>query len=114
MGVTFGRGYCGIIIIAIGINCTYATPPPGLREALAEFETGATRPTLCAADRIVGSRSEISRFQILPVVWRQYSLSRNYCDPEMAWNVAIKILNEREQLFRQATKREWDYVDIYL
>jgi hypothetical protein len=63
---------------------------------------------------MIGSRQEISRFQILPVVWRQYSSSRNYHDPQTAWNVANRILDDREQAFRQATKRDWDFVDIYL
>ena len=109
-----GRSYCGIVIVVLGINCACAGPPHGIREALAEFETGALTSTPCAADRIVGSRNEISRFQILPVVWRQYSSSRHYEDPETAWNVANRILNEREQAFREATKRDWDAVDIYL
>jgi hypothetical protein len=62
----------------------------------------------------VGGRNEISRFQILPAIWRQYSSSRNYHDPEIAWNVAAKILQERENWFRIATGRQWDYVDLYV
>ena len=107
------RGCCGLIF-ALGINCAFASPPPGLREALAEFETGALTPNSCAADRRVGSRMEVSRFQILPVVWRQYSPSHNYQDPETAWDVANKILNEREQAFRRGANRDWDAVDLYL
>ena len=99
---------------AFGINLAAGSAPPGIREALAEFETGATRPTYCAADRVVGTRNEISRFQILPIVWHQYSSSRNYHDPETAWTVTARILREREQWFRNATGREWDYVDIYV
>jgi len=104
---------CGIVV-AIGINYASAAPPAGLRETLAEFETGALKPGPCAADRVVGSRNEVSRFQILPGVWRQYSSSRNYHDPQTAWNVANRILTDREQAFREATKRDWDFVDIYL
>jgi len=37
-----------------------------LREALAEFETGATSPVACAADQKIGRSKEVSRFQILP------------------------------------------------
>jgi hypothetical protein len=114
MRVKFGRSCRGVIFAMIGINCAFAGPPAGLREALAEFETGALTPEPCAADRVIGGRNEVSRFQILPVVWRQYSTSRNYHDPHTAWNVANKILSEREQAFRQATKREWDFMDIYL
>jgi hypothetical protein len=105
---------CCIVAIAVGIHCANAGVPSGLREALAEFETGATRPAVCAGDYMIGSRQEISRFQILPAVWKQYSKSRDYHDPKAAWNVAVKILGEREKAFRKATQRDWDYADIYL
>ena len=108
------RAYCGVLYAAFGINLACGSVPPGLREALAEFETGAIKPTASQADRKVGSRNEISRFQILPVVWRQYSSSRDYHNPETAWNVTAKILTERGEAFRQATGRDWDYVDIYV
>jgi hypothetical protein len=85
-----------------------------LRQALAEFETGATCPGVCSGDYAVGSRKEISRFQILPSVWRDYSRSRAYQDPDTSWQVASEILRDREEDFRQSTGREWDFVDIYL
>ena len=107
-------GWSGLLCIALGIGSAGGGVPPGLRQALGEFETGATRPTTCAGDFMVGSRKEISRFQILPTVWRAYSSSGDYRNPQTSWRVASKILADREQAFRQATKREWDYVDIYL
>src|SRR6185369_601489 len=55
-----------------------------LREALAEFETGATSPVSCAADQKIGRSKEVSRFQILPGLWQQYSTSQDYADPETA------------------------------
>ncbi len=107
-------GHYAILSIAFGMNLLFGSALPGVREALAEFETGAIGPTVCAADRVVGSRKEISRFQILPVVWRQYSTSHNYYDPEVAWNIASKILQDRENRFRTATGRDWDHVDLYV
>lgn len=105
-------------ILAVGIAllllATAGRSEAGVREALAHFETGATKPTPCAADRVIGSRKEVSRFQILPSVWRQYSRSRDYYNPEVAWNVAAKILIDREKWFRTATGREWDAIDLYL
>ena len=86
----------------------------GVREALGHFETGATQPTACAADRRIGSRNEVSRFQILPSVWRQYTKSRDYYNPEVAWNVTSKILADREKWFRNATGRHWDAIDLYI
>jgi hypothetical protein len=85
-----------------------------LREALGHFESGATTPTRSAADAKVGSRREVSRFQILPQVWRQYSQSPQYRDPEAAWAVAEKVLTERHVWFTKATGREWDAVDLYI
>lgn len=114
MCAKLARHYCGILCVAIGIHAAHGSIPAGLREALAEFETGATTAKPCAGDRVIGSRREISRFQILPVVWRQHSSSRNYTDPDAAWAVAQKVLRERERAFRRATGRPWDYVDIYV
>ena len=106
--------WAGILCVAASISSACGSVPAGLREALAEFETGATRATQCAADSKIGSRKEISRFQILPSVWQQDSKARDYRNPETAWNVAKKILADRHDDFREATHRDWDYVDIYL
>ena len=114
MRATMRKRFSSILCVAIGVGSASASVPAGLREALAEFETGATRPHQCEADYKIGSRKEISRFQILPVVWQQYSKSRNYANPHTAWNVTVKILTDREEDFRRATSRDWDYVDIYL
>ena len=114
MHVKISRGGCCIALITIGVHCAQAGLPSGLRQALAEFETGATRPSICSGDYAVGSRKEISRFQILPSVWRDYSKSRAYQDPQTSWQVASEILRDREEDFRQGTGREWDFVDIYL
>ena len=114
MGARIRYRWAGILCVAAGIGSAAGSVPAGLREALAEFETGATCATQCAADSKVGSRKEISRFQILPGVWQQYSRARNYRDPEIAWNVAKRILEERHGDFHEATHRDWDYVDIYL
>ena len=104
-----------LVIFILGI-CSLsqmrAAVPPGTREALAEFETGATSITACAGDFAIGSRKEISRFQILPSVWRQYSTAKNHQDPETAWSVAAKILCDREATFRRATGREWEPIDL--
>jgi hypothetical protein len=85
-----------------------------VREALGHFESGASTPAACAADRLVGSKREISRFQILPSVWRQYSQSKSHQNPDVAWSVAEQILRDREQQFRRATGRQWDAIDLYI
>jgi hypothetical protein len=104
----------GLLLSLSGMALLPAAVPPGTREVLAEFETGATKATHCAGDLVVGSRREVSRFQILPEVWREHSSTKNYQDPAAAWVVAEKILRAREATFRRATGREWDAVDVYL
>lgn len=81
-----------------------------VRRALAELESGHLR----FPDRAKGSSGEVSRFQILPSIWRQYSRSRRYTDPGEAWKVARQILYERQQLFVEATGRLPSPFELYL
>jgi hypothetical protein len=103
-----------MLLLALSAPLGFSGTLPATREALAEFETGATTARQCAADAKVGSHREVSRFQILPQVWRQYTRSTRYQDPEVAWNVTQKILRDREAWFRRGTGREWDYFDLYV
>jgi hypothetical protein len=105
---------CSCFFLAASCWLPAAPLPAGLRTALAEFESGARQPEPCAADFAVGARQEISRFQILPTLWRSYSTNDNFSDPDTAWSVAEKILREREAEFRHATGRNWDGVDLFL
>src|SRR5438552_444206 len=96
----------GILLSLAGLTLLSAAPlPSGTRETLAEFESGATRPTRCAGDLAVGSHKEISRFQILPSVWREYSGGPDFQNPNAAWAITEKILLDREAEFRRATGR---------
>ncbi len=85
-----------------------------VREALALVETGADQPTRCAADAVIGGSGEVSRFQIMPDVWRSYSKTSDYNDPEAAWKVAQKILDERTKWFRRVTGREPNKTELYV
>jgi len=105
------------MVIAAAVAAAIVTVPSHaleLRDALGQFESGATKPDRCSADGMVGTRREISRFQILPAVWQKYSASREYRDPAVAWTVAEKILGERHAWFQQATGRDWDAIDLYV
>ncbi len=104
----------GIVMLLCGMAYVHAAIPAGTRQVLAEFETGARQSTPCASDRVVGSQREISRYQILPSVWNEYSEARNFHDPNVAWRVTEKILRDREKAFRQGTGREWEPIDLYL
>ena len=85
-----------------------------VRESLAMFESGATQVARCQADRMRGSSGEVSRYQIMPEVWRQYTKSREYDNPEVAWTVAQRILLDRTNWFRELTGREPDTLELYL
>lgn len=85
-----------------------------VRDSLAMFESGATGPEASAADRVRGGAGEISRFQILPEVWRAYTKSKDYTNPEVAWTVAQRILGDRVSDFQKATGRLPKPVELYL
>ena len=102
--------FASIIVLAVG----HASALP-LRESLAMFESGA-RPTTkaCQADRMRGHSGEVSRFQIMPDVWREYSRSTDYENPTVAWSVAEHILADRKKWFTEKTGREASPVELYL
>lgn len=85
-----------------------------LRNSLGMFESGATSWRRSNADLMRGGSGEVSRFQIMPAVWRRYSKSREYDNPEVAWGVAQRILADRQADFRSATGREPDALELYL
>jgi hypothetical protein len=85
-----------------------------LRQSLAMFESGATSWQRGKADDLRGGSGEVSRFQIMPEVWRRYSKSREYNNPEIAWAVTQRILADRTTGFRTATGREPNALELYL
>ena len=85
-----------------------------VRDSLAMFESGATGPEASEADRVRGGAGEISRFQILPEVWRAYTKSKDYTNPQVAWTVAQRILDDRVSDFQKATGRPPRPIELYL
>ena len=104
------------LLLAAFLLALSLAPSPALplRDSLAMFESGATVPSRSAADLMLGGAGEISRFQILPEVWRAYSPSREYTNPEIAWEVAHRILGDRIKHFQEITNRPPSAVEIYL
>ncbi|MFM7215502.1 MAG: hypothetical protein ACKO3H_11565 [Verrucomicrobiota bacterium] len=98
-------------VLAILQGVAWCSP---VRDSLAMFESGATGPEASSADRVRGGAGEISRFQILPEVWRAYSKSRDYTNPQVAWTVAQRILDDRISDFQKATGRPPRPVELYL
>lgn len=76
-------------------------------EALSMLETGDR-------DSAVGGVGEVSRYQMLPSVWKQYSSSRAYSDPVVSREVAAQHLEFLESNFRKQAGREPSEFDVYV
>ena len=76
-------------------------------EALSMLETGDR-------DSAVGGVGEVSRYQMRPSVWKQYSNSTAFHDPVVAQQVAAQHLNFLETNFRKQAGREPNEFDIYV
>ena len=104
--------FVGLVALGwLGLGTCEALP---LRQSLAMFESGATSGRRGAADALRGGSGEVSRFQIMPAVWRRYSKSREYDNPEVAWAVTQRILADRTAEFRAITGRGPDALELYL
>jgi hypothetical protein len=75
--------------------------------ALGMIETGND-------DRGVGLAGEISRYQIHPTVWKNYSDSRQYQNPDVAHLVARQHWNYLTNYFREKANREPTDFDMYV
>lgn len=76
-------------------------------EALSQIETGND-------DRAVGGAGEVSRYQIKPWIWRQYSDSGAYSNRRISTQVAEQHLAGLAQVFRKCTRREPTDFDLYV
>lgn len=81
-----------------------------VRRALGDIESGHLKHP----DLAKGRSGEVSRFQIMPYVWRQYSRSANYSNPVEAWQVARQVLKERGRWFLRVTGRTATAFDVYV
>ncbi len=99
----------GVAIVAMA--SLEASP---LRDALAMIETGASSPVAGDPDHVIGGSGEVSRFQIMPGVWKAYTKSRNHMNPEVAWTVTRRILADRVGSFEKATGRPPEPIEVYL
>ncbi len=99
--------------VSSGTNAAPVQPVkgPALDEkrlfALGMVETGNI-------DSKVGGAGEVSRYQIHPVVWKAYSPSRDYTNPEISLQVARQHWAYLARYFVQKTGREPDDFDMYV
>lgn len=102
-----------LFALSLALVCTTAKAEP-LPYALGLFESGAETFQRNPADFKRGGSGEVSRYQIMPDVWVRYSKTRDYHNPVEAWQVALRILNERVNDFRARTKRDPNATELYL
>ena len=74
--------------------------------ALSQIESGDN-------DRAVGKAGEVSRYQIMPGVWRAYSRSRQYQDAIVARRVACAHISYLERYW-PVTQRPMTNIDLYI
>lgn len=65
-------------------------------------------------DRGVGRAGEVSRYQIHPNVWKNYSDSRDYQNAEVSLQVARRHWNYLTNYFRDAAGRDPTPFDMYV
>lgn len=75
--------------------------------ALSQIETGGD-------DQEIGRSGEVSRYQIMPSVWRHYSDSQSYRDPATSTQVAQQHWTALYKGFKDRTHREPTDFDMYV
>lgn len=76
-------------------------------EALSMIESGDD-------DRAVGSAGEVSRYQIMPNVWKSYTSSTAYRNQGVSTKIAQQHLEYLEGYFRKRTGRDPSDFDRYV
>jgi hypothetical protein len=75
--------------------------------ALGAIETGNN-------DNEIGRAGEVSRYQIMPSVWKHYTHSSYYDDPQVSRAVAEQHWSSLRAAFKKQTGREPDNFDMYV
>jgi hypothetical protein len=75
--------------------------------ALGAIETGNN-------DNEIGQAGEVSRYQIMPSVWKHYNHSSYYEDPQVSRGVAQQHWSSLRAAFMKKTGREPDSFDMYV
>jgi hypothetical protein len=92
-----------------------AAPAPGkaaLLDARHRFALGMIETA--NNDREVGGAGEVSRFQIMPSVWKHYSDSRNYQNSAVSWEVAQRHWSVLHEAFKKQVRRDPTDFDMYV
>ena len=77
------------------------------RTALGMIETGNN-------DAEIGGAGEVSRYQIMPSVWKHYSQSQRYQNPDVSFGVAQQHWSQLCAGFKKQAHREPSDFDMYV
>src|SRR5947208_10167764 len=102
------RRTIAVAVLAMAISAQAMS----VKEALAQLETGASKPEQCPADFACGPLGEVSRYQIQPSVWRAYD-GGDATNPTNAWAVASAVLRDRSAVFKREVHREPTPRELY-
>jgi hypothetical protein len=102
-----------LFALSLALLTTTAKAEP-LSYALGLFESGAQSFQRGYSDYKRGTSGEVSRYQIMPDVWKRYSSNRDYHNPVAAWQVAQQILTDRVHDFRARMHRDPNATELYL
>lgn len=114
------RTFCVLLSAWTAISC-WAQPNPA--EGIAAFNRSYLDDKLFFAlgmiesgnnDRGIGRAGEVSRYQIHPAVWKNYSESRDYRNAEVSLQVARQHWNYLTNYFHEKTGREPTPFDMYV
>jgi hypothetical protein len=101
----------GPVMIVTNTETSVAHQPGVLDQsrqfALGMIETGND-------DREIGGAGEVSRYQIMPVVWHQFSDSLRYRDPAISQQVAQQLWARLYARFKEQAHREPTDFDMYV
>ncbi len=100
------------VILFAMLTAAVSATAMSVEEALGQLESGANQPEQCAADFARGPAGELSRYQLLPTVWRAYG-GEDPTNPTQAWAVASHVLRDRSAAFELAMRRPPTPCELY-
>src|SRR6266516_2940760 len=95
------------VIVLLMLSVISASAGYSKLEALSLIESGNN-------DAAVGSLGEVSRYQIRPHIWREYSASRSWRDSRISAQVAENHLKSLEETFMKRAGRAPTDFDSYV
>lgn len=95
------------------ICSTLQAPPAAKRVSMSDLLSALSKIESDDNDKAIGHDGEVSRYQIMPVVWNQYGAGLNPRNPEQARLVAERILSTRMQNFEKKIGRRPNLVETY-